>query len=329
MSSPRRRHLLFGLVLLLAVVAAVILADVLATVFFAVTVAYVLVPVHRRLVARHGVSSGLASAIASLGAFIVALLLFLPVVAILYFRRNTLLAMLRDLPTTLSVDLFGYSYALETGRVLASLTAALSDLAIETAQAAPVLAIKLSLFVIVVFALLVQRRQLADALLAPVPRAYHDIVAALHERTSEVLTALYVLQAATAVGTFVVAWPLFAVLGYRFAGTLAVVAAALQFLPIVGPSVLVLLVGGYELVLGVPAKGVAVLVLGMVLIAWLPDVFIRPRLAKQTAGLPGSLYFVGFTGGLLGVGAIGVIAGPLAVALLAEAMTLLAAELDD
>jgi predicted PurR-regulated permease PerM len=55
---------------------------------------------------------------------------------------------------------------------------------------------------------------------------------------------------------------------------------------------------------------------------------IRTRLARETADLPGSLYFVGFVGGLLTLGPIGVIAGPLAVALVVEMGNLLTDELN-
>jgi hypothetical protein len=44
---------------------------------------------------------------------------------------------------------------------------------------------------------------------------------------------------------------------------------------------------------------------------------------RRTADLPASLYFVGFTGGVLTLGAVGIIAGPLAIALLVEAVSLL------
>lgn len=80
--------------------------------------------------------------------------------------------------------------------------------------------------------------------------------------------------------------------------------------------------------MGQPALALAIGGVGFFLVAWLPDVLIRPRLARGAANLPGTLYFAGFTGGLLTLGPIGVIAGPLAVALLAEATALLAAELN-
>jgi predicted PurR-regulated permease PerM len=58
----------------------------------------------------------------------------------------------------------------------------------------------------------------------------------------------------------------------------------------------------------------------------MPDALIRPRLAALTTGMPASLYFIGFTGGVLSVGVVGVIAGPLVIALLAETVQLLSPE---
>jgi predicted PurR-regulated permease PerM len=70
-------------------------------------------------------------------------------------------------------------------------------------------------------------------------------------------------------------------------------------------------------------RAVLVTVLGLVFVGLAPDAVIRPRLASRTAHLPTSLYFIGFTGGILTLGAVGFIAGPLAVALLVEAVGLL------
>lgn len=61
----------------------------------------------------------------------------------------------------------------------------------------------------------------------------------------------------------------------------------------------------------------------LIAIGLLPDVLVRPRLATRRAQLSASLYFVGFVGGVVTVGVIGVTAGPLVVALLVEVVTLL------
>lgn len=117
-------------------------------------------------------------------------------------------------------------------------------------------------------------------------------------------------------------------LNRRTRETLSAVAAILQFVPVVGPSVLLAALAGYHLAVGELLRAVLVATVGGVVIALLPDVLIRPRLARRTADIPGSLYFVGFFGGVLTLGPIGVVAGPLAVGLFVEVATLLSAELN-
>jgi len=135
-----------------------------------------------------------------------------------------------------------------------------------------------------------------------------------------------VLQAATAFGTFLVAWVLFSLLGYQGAFALAVIAGVFQFVPVVGPSIAVLAIAAAEIAAGDVFGAVVVTVLGLTLVGFLPDAVIRPRLARYTTGMAPSLYFVGFTGGVLSPGLVGFIAGPVIVALLLETVTLLADE---
>jgi predicted PurR-regulated permease PerM len=96
---------------------------------------------------------------------------------------------------------------------------------------------------------------------------------------------------------------------------------------VVGPSIVVLTLGAYQLSIGESTAAILVITLGLVLVGFLPDALIRPRLASFTAGMPGSLYFVGFVGGVLTIGLVGFIAGPLAVAVLIEAAEQLTMEM--
>jgi predicted PurR-regulated permease PerM len=145
-------------------------------------------------------------------------------------------------------------------------------------------------------------------------RPYETPVLALHRRVRDTLYALYVLQAATALGTFLIAYVVFTILGYDAAFTLAFLSGLLQFVPVVGPSLLAVV----EAVAGDLAAAVFVSVVGLVFVGFLSDALIRPRLASLTTGMPASLYFVGFTGGTLTLGIVGVIAGPLVVAVFVE-----------
>lgn len=325
--SATRQRVLAGVLAVLGLLAGVVLFDVLGTVFFAITVAYVLAPLHGWLVER-GLHRWWASVAATAVAFVGIVLLFASFGFLIYRRQADLLAILRNFPESFTFDAFGIAYTIDASVAITFARENLSEVALAVARAAPVLILKTTLFALLVFALLVGRRQAQTALIAPIPYAYRDVAAAFHERTRETLSAIYVLQAATAAATFLVALPLFYLLGYELFITLALLSGFLQFLPIVGPSVLVGVLAVYQASLGDATGAVLVAVLGVILIGWLPDALVRPRLARHTADLPGSLYFIGFTGGLLSLGPVGFIAGPLVVALLVEAAEMLAAEVN-
>ncbi|AZH24057.1 AI-2E family transporter [Haloplanus aerogenes] len=322
-----RRYVLGGIFGLLALGAAVMLADILATVFFAVTVAYLLSPLREELT-RRGLSAWQASLGTTATGVLAVVALALPLVVVVAGRLDAVISFLLSLPPTLTVDIYGLSATITLADARAVAVAYGRQLARSFATVVPVLALKLTVFVMVVFALLSHTAETHRALIALVPPSYRDVVRALSRRTRATLFAIYVLQAATAAGTFVVALVLFFLLGYPYFLTLAVLSAILQFLPVVGPSLLIGLLAVAHLVVGDPARAALVFVLGGILVAWLPDVVIRPRLARETADLPGSLYFVGFVGGLLTLGPVGVIAGPLAVALVIEMADLLSDELN-
>ncbi len=302
-----------------------ILWEVLPTVFFAITIAYVLYPLRRRLY-EHGASGRLAAVVCTASAFLVGVLLLVPLVGALYFRRQQLFRSVQSLPDIVPVTVGRFQYTIELNQLTSRAQALSGDVAVAVLQAAPAIALKLFLFTLVVYALLRRPHTIRRALLRPVPNRYHDIVLVFHERTRSILYAIYVVQAAVAFGTFLIGYVSFLLLGYESAFTLAVIGGVLQFIPILGPSVLVVALAGAELIAADVTGAVTILVIGLVVIGFLPDALIRPRLARLTAGMPGSLYFVGFTGGILSVGIVGLVAGPVVVALLAEAVSLLTEE---
>ncbi len=322
-----RRYVLGGTVVLLGLVTGAILLEVLGTILFALTVAYVLLPVQGWLV-RRGLSEWTAAAAATLIGFASAVAVFSPILVTLYFRVDQVMAIIEDLPRSVPITAFDMTYTIDIAEIQAPALDALSSIAVSFASALPVLAIKFALFVILLFAILLKGDAAGRAAVAPIPHEYRDVVYALAKRARETLYAIYVLQLATSVATLIIGYPLFWLLGYEAAFTLAIVAAILQFVPIIGPSLLILPIAIYHVAVGELAAAVLVGVLGVGLVAWFPDVGVRPRLARRSAGLPGSLYFVGFTGGLFTLGAIGIVVGPLIVAVFVEAVDLLADEVN-
>ncbi|ELZ95263.1 permease [Haloferax mucosum ATCC BAA-1512] len=325
--SNSRPYVLGGVLAVFALLAAFILADVLATVFFAITVAYLLIPLRRRLEAR-GASRWVASTVATAIAAIAVVVVLAPLFVILFLRLNDIFSLTALLPDTVSFELLGTVFEVTTDEVLAVGFGLLESLGRVAATTAPVALIKLTLFGFLVFSLLLSGDAVGRTLLALVPVGFKDAARALNTRCRETLFAIYVLQAATALGTFFIGLVVFSALGYDYVITLSTVAAVLQFIPIVGPSFLLALMAAYHAAVGDFGAAALVIVVGGFAIAWLPDILIRPRLAEETADLPGSLYFVGFVGGLLSLGPVGIIAGPLVVALLAESVALLGDELN-
>ncbi|WP_253737129.1 AI-2E family transporter [Halohasta salina] len=323
----RRLYVLGGVLAAVATLAAVILFEVLGTVFLALSVAYLLVPLRRRL-RGYGFSrltSTLAVTATAVGGV---LALFGPLGYLLIVRFSEVRAVIRGLPESIPLGVGGLTYELVVSDAITVISRELTALAGSIAASLPVLLIKLTLFVLLVFSLLHNQQDIRSNVLTVVPPNYRDIAEALHTRARETLFALYVLQAATAVGTFLIALPVFVLFGYSSPIVLATTAGILQFVPIAGPSLLIVVLVGGRLVAGDVAGALAVGLIAGGLIAWLPDLLIRPRLASRTADLSGSLYFIGFVGGLLSLGAIGIIVGPLVVALLVEAASLVSREFE-
>lgn len=325
--SLQRRYVLGGLFALAGAVTTLLLASVLGTVFLAITVAYLLWPLRRGLVAR-GRTPRVASAAVTGGAFLATLLFFVPLAVVAYVRFDSFVALVGLLPEVFVVGAFGFEYVVTLESLSALAVSSAERAARRAAATAPVLTVKLTLFVFLIYSLLFYGERAQRATIALVPAGYRGVAAALNRRTRETLSAIYVLQAATAVGTFALALPTFAALGYDNAVTLSTVAAVLQFVPIVGPSALLLGLAAYHAAVGQLLQAALVAAVGGFVIALLPDVLIRPRLARRTADIPGSLYFVGFFGGVLTLGPIGVVAGPLAIGLFVETATLLSTELN-
>jgi predicted PurR-regulated permease PerM len=323
--TRRRTYVLAGLVALAGCLTTVLLARVLSTIFFAITVAYVLFPVSEWL-GRHGLNRRLSAAVTTGVAFVSGTLVVVPLGAVLYLRRRDLFTFFQQLPSVVLVEFGEFSYLIEIDPTLTAGREALTAVAVSLAAQSPVLALKAVLFAILVYAMLWQPQAPKKAVYRTVPATYHDVVDRLHQRLRGTLYAIYVLQAATAFGTFLVAWAVFWLLGYQGAFALAVAAGVLQFVPVVGPSVVVLAIAAAEAINGDITGAVLVTVFGLVLVGFLPDAVIRPKLARSTTGLPASLYFVGFTGGVLTLGVIGFIAGPVVIALLVELSSLLTSE---
>lgn len=317
-----RTRTLVVVLLALTALSAVVLAEVIYTVVFAVTVAYTLFPFREALIDR-GYSRRFATSAITGVAALGLLGAVVPTVYVLYRRRSELIEIARSLPGTIPIVIGEYSFVVETAPLVAALAGLLRNTALTIASAATVLSLKGMLFAIVVYGVLARPSSIRQVAVGVVPVNLHPALESYHERVHTTLVGIYLVQAATAAATSVVAYIVFAGLGYDAALTLAVVAGVFQFIPVVGPSVVIIGLAAIDLMAGNPTRALTVLIVGLVVVGFIPDAVVRPRLAAVAGELPTTLYFVGFVGGVLTIGPIGFVLGPLVVGLLVETVELL------
>ena len=322
-----RTRLLVVSLVVLGLLSTVVLAEVAYTLVFAITVAYALFPPRQILVDR-GYSKRVATAAVAGVAGLGLLAILFPSFYVLYRRRGALVDLLQSVPAEIPIEISGMAFVVETAPLVAGGTQFLREVALSMASTAAVISLKALLFGMVVYGILLKPGVVRVVAFGLVPESGHDVLLRFHERVRETLVGIYLVQAATAIATGVVAYIVFALLGYDAALSLAVVAGILQFIPVVGPSVVVGTLAAVDLLNGNAPRAVAVLLVGLFVIGFLPDAVLRPRFAGVSK-LPTTLYFVGFVGGVLTLGPIGFVVGPLVIGLLVETVSLLSAELEN
>lgn len=313
---------LYVTLLLISALTLWVFSEVIWTVFLAITLAYIFQPLNKKL-QKKGFSSPQSSAIATLISFIGLLLLALPFALVLYQRRDILIDFLQDLPQSFELSAMGFEVTLQTTQLIDLTRDAVTDTAVNLAQATPSLALKFILVIVLLYAILRSTKSIETTAVQMVPKSMENILYRYHERIKEVLKGLYVVQASTAILTFVIGLPVFYLLGYEPFISLSLLAGIMQLIPVIGPTLLIIMLAGVEIVMGQVIAALTVFIIGLLLIALLPDMIVRPRLADWTMGLSSSIYLLGFIGGILTLGAIGIIVGPLIIALLLQTIELI------
>lgn len=138
-----------------------------------------------------------------------------------------------------------------TDPILSRLVATPRDVGVNLAVTVPGLALQLELFVLLLYGLLLRHRPIRDASVGAVAWPYHDILLRLHDRTWRTLFSLYILQVATAAGTFPISLVLLWALDYETVLSFVVIAGVSQFVLILGASIVVVLtVGPIDIIAG-------------------------------------------------------------------------------
>lgn len=183
-------------------------------------------------------------------------------------------------------------------------------------SALPYLIFKTFTFFITLFLLLLHGEELKNRIMARLPRSMSDYVTSLSTVTVDTLYAIYIVQVIIAVLTFFIAIPVFWLLGYGDILFYSFFAAFCELIPILGSSLVFIIVGAYAAALG-DTQGLFILfLLGYIGVSLVPEVWIRPVLVGRRVKIHPVIMFIGIIGGLLTMGLAGFVLGPVIIVLL-------------
>jgi predicted PurR-regulated permease PerM len=178
------------------------------------------------------------------------------------------------------------------------------------------IAFKMVIFFISLFSLLRWGENLNIKFTSHVPEILAGYVTRLSAVTVDTLYAVYIVQIAIAALTFFMALPVFYLLGYGNVVFYSFLAAFCELIPILGSSVVFILMGTYALALG-DTRGVLIMFfLGYVIVSCVPEFYIRPVLVGRRVKIHPLIMFVGIIGGTLTMGLVGFVLGPVIIVLL-------------
>jgi predicted PurR-regulated permease PerM len=310
----------FILMVILALAGIIVLWSIMDMVLLGASLAIVLMPLHHRLTrySRPAVSSILITLL------VLCACSALGYLTLLFFSSNapTLTLVFGTIETWLanpSTNPMAYGIPLSKTSLAALLnegTALFVDYQKTLLTHLPVIAFKTFTFFFTLFILLLHGEELKNRIMDRLPPQMSEYVTRLSEVTVDTLYAIYVVQIAIAVLTFFIALPVFWLLGYGDILFFSFFAAFCELVPILGSSLVFIIIGAYTLALGDTRGLLIMFFLGYIVVSLMPEVYIRPVLVGRRVKIHPVIMFIGIIGGLLTMGLAGFVLGPVIIVLL-------------
>ena len=310
----------FILFVVLTLAAFIVFWSFMDMVILGASLAVVLIPLHHRI-SRHTLP-GISAAIVSFAIFfagcIMALFTFLILssnVVLLTELFGTIGTWLNN-PATNPLD-FGIPVAkANLSDLLNKGTALFVDYQETLLSNLSLIVFKMFVFFVSLFSLLRWGEELKMTLSRRVPEVLSGYVRRLSEVTVDTLYAIYIVQIAIAFLTFFMALPVFYLLGYGNVIFYSFLAAFCELIPVLGSSVVFILMGTYAFALG-DTRGVLILFfLGYLIVSCVPEFYVRPVLVGRRVKIHPVIMFIGIVGGTLTMGLAGFVLGPVIIVLL-------------
>ncbi|KAF5058722.1 AI-2E family transporter [anaerobic digester metagenome] len=298
----------------------------------AASLGVVLFPLQRRLSKRLGPIVAAVLLTIVIGVALVGAAVF--TIGVLVQNLDFIIEMVRAIFSAAAApiaDPFGGTLPLDPAKVTEAVQAelgAFSNFLSSLVGELPIVGLETIVFFLVLYLTLEQGEATGKRLEAALPAHVRRPVERLWQMAVDVMYSIFVVHFATAFITFLIAIPFFWFLGYGHVLFFAVLSGVFQLVPFLGQTVILIVIGGYALAIGDLRGVLIILFIGYPFVAALPDWIMRPLLMGAQAKLHPVVMFIGFFGGITLLGLVGLILGPLLLALAVGAYAIVVDELE-
>jgi len=318
------RYDLLTIILLFLILATVFIVyfPLAAAIILGLTLALVLTPLDRRLSTR--LSPNRSAALTSILVFAVIVLGIYLVVSLLILGGTAIFGMIGTINNWLATirpnQLFAGAQVADTfDRVVTFIEGQI----VPIVSSIPQILFNALILLLSVYLFLLKGPHLSRQIKTALPEQLNESFGKISGLVVNTMHAIYIVSVEVAILSFLLSLPIYYLLGYPAVVTLALMTGLAVFIPIFGPLVVMVFLILYNLATGnIPGVLIALFIIYPI-VFWIPASYIRPKLMGKRVSIHPVLMMIGIIGGISVMGVIGLILGPLFIALLVSSYQIL------
>lgn len=311
--------LVYFIILIVALSAILVFWSLFGVIIVAASFAIVLMPAQRYLgqKMRPGIS---AAAITTLVAIFIFAAFYVTIVVIIN-NSGFFLDMINSIFTWLNSFLFHVNAKeiSDTFAVTSDLFLQIVDKAEEwmfgLLSMAPELIMKTLILFLSMYLFLVFGDDISANITSILPHSVMPSVKIFEKSIVDMLYAVFNVHIVVAFIVFILSFPVFYILGYDHILFFAVLSTILALIPVLGPVVMIAFLALYAISISDWWGLLITLAVAWPLLCAIPDWWFRPFLMGKRTRISGVIMFIAFFGGIMAMGIVGFIIGPVVVAL--------------
>lgn len=180
----------------------------------------------------------------------------------------------------------------------------------------PTLAVQLMLFILSLSIFIYSGPGLKSDFHTMIPDRSRKNIMVIWKRVYDTLYSIYIVHFSIAIITFFLALPFFWILGYEHVLFYSVLCGLFALIPFLGPVVVLAFLALYALSIRDFRAVLLIIFIGYPLLGALTDLYLRPVMMGKRVEIHPVVIFIGFFGGMMVMGIVGFILGPLLLSLL-------------